>query len=320
MHEQIRNIPFELKALSESGDFEGMASVYGNIDLGNDVVERGAFDKTVSKSGSKVRLMDNHRVRIGVATIQTTPDGLKAVGKINRDKQSGAEALSDLKFYRDNGLPMGMSIGYIAEDIDPAYKTRDGARHLKEVRVVEVTLTEMPMNERALVTSVKSMRDLIQSIKSRGVEHKDDFNAELDGIRLKASGLQMIQALMSSISSIEYDPEVADKVAACSESIDQFKSAFLEMLPAYMELAGKSFDFEEKAGRVLSQANQEAIEETITKLQGLLSSAKRSVEPEPAKESVSPNGETPEAERDDNPPVAEDLTPQIERIRSLIPA
>lgn len=304
MHEQLRNIPFELKSISDSGEFVGMASVYGNIDHGNDVMEPGAFDESIREHGAKVRLMDNHKARIGVATVRSTAQGLEATGKINTDKQSGAEALSDLKFYKANGMPMGMSIGYQTKDYDPAHKTKDGARHLKKVRLWEVTITEMPMNEQALVTSVKSMQDLVKSLKA--IEGKTDFDSELIKIQLRAIIYMLEQALSNTLWKIRRDSQVADKIAASAEAIDRFKAGYMAVLPDILEMdsdSGLSYmsmpAIQEKAGRKLSKQSRSAITETISKLQALLDDS------DPAEKSLAPTGASPEGEGDDNPPPAE---------------
>jgi hypothetical protein len=145
---------FELKSLSEDGTFEGAASPYGVTDLGGDIVEPGAFTKTIAERGSKVRLLDGHTIRVGIASVSETPTALMAKGRLNLGKSAGRDAYSDLKFYQENGLPMGLSIGYF-----PVKSERDekGIRHLKEIRLHEISVTEFPMNESATVHSVKSM-------------------------------------------------------------------------------------------------------------------------------------------------------------------
>lgn len=321
MHEQLRNIPFEFKELSDSGEFVGYASVYGNIDQGNDVVDPGAFDKTIGERGGKVRLMDSHKTRIGMATVESTPIGLRAIGKINTKKQSGREALSDLKFYQENGLPMGMSIGYETVKADPPHATKDGARHLKEVRLWEVTITEFPMNASAQVTSVKSIRDLIASIKAGNGETKDAFTSELQTIQLFAARYQMLQALSSSLSSIIYDDEVTDRVAASKESIQQFMTAYLEMLPEYLALTSANRewmsgpDFDTKSGRVLSQANRDLIERCVKDLQALLESTdttkEKSDTPETSVKSSTPIGAATQSEVDDRPSAEQALLDEI---------
>ena len=46
---------FELKAVGESGAFEGYAAVYGNVDQGGDMIQPGAFGKTIADRGGKNR-------------------------------------------------------------------------------------------------------------------------------------------------------------------------------------------------------------------------------------------------------------------------
>lgn len=297
MHEQIKNIPFELKELSDDGDFVGIASVYGNVDLGNDVVDKGAFDQSIADRGNKVRLMDSHKVRIGVATVETTPIGLKATGKINTKKQSGMEALSDLRFYRDNGMPMGMSIGYETLKADMPHQTKDGARHLKEVRLWEVTVTEFPMNERAQVVNVKSVQSLIDSVKADRAGGKKDFDAELQEILLWGAPYSMLSALSCALSDIRNGEGDADPVAASAESFDQAKAQYCGMLPDYMALMTTASmewmsrpGFEQKSGRVLSQSNLDLIDRVMKDLQALRDSGTGNADvPEKA---AGPNGPT----------------------------
>lgn len=169
--EKMCNFPFELKELSESGEFTGTASPYGVKDLGDDIVEPGAFTKTIKERGSKVRLLSEHETLIGSATVTDTADGLWAKGKINLGTQAGREAYSDLKFCRDEGQPMGLSIGYqtIKADFD-----EKGARHLKEVSLWEISITAFPMATTALVTGVKGARKMEQkTAKTKRVDGED---------------------------------------------------------------------------------------------------------------------------------------------------
>ena len=167
-HQKI-SIPFELKTLSESGEFTGIASPYGVLDLGKDIVDLGAFTKTITERGNKVRLLDGHECRIGIASVTDTPAALECAGKINLDKQAGRDAYSDLKFYQSNGQPMGLSIGY--ETVKAEF-SEDGVRHLKEVRLWEISITEFPMNERALVQSVKSKEGIMDTTPTPTPERK----------------------------------------------------------------------------------------------------------------------------------------------------
>ena len=55
VQEGILEFEAELKAYSSDeenkGEFTGYASVFGNVDLGGDIVERGAFQKSLRRKG-----------------------------------------------------------------------------------------------------------------------------------------------------------------------------------------------------------------------------------------------------------------------------
>lgn len=316
---EFKSVRFEIKELSEAGSFTGVASVYGNKDLGNDVMEKGAFTKTIAERGGKVRLMDSHKTRIGIAEVKDTSYGLETKGVINLEKQSGQDVYSDLKFYQQHGLPMGLSIGYQTVKADAPAQTSDGARHLKEVSLWEVTVTEFPMNTEAQVTAVKSFRDVFGS--ALGVEAKDDFAGELRQIQLFAAGYMMLQALSSALCDIRCDDDLMpdDKAAASGDSIDQFKAAYLEFLPEYLSmLSGDSGDIEQmsmrlgelKAGRRNSAADAAEIKKAIDILQALLDSGAGDTTPadDAAAKSVTEPGDHSGA------------VSLIDRMRKLIPA
>ena len=52
----------EIKSLNEKGEIEGYASVFGNLDRNGDIVERGAFKKTIEEfsAGKKPKLLWQH--------------------------------------------------------------------------------------------------------------------------------------------------------------------------------------------------------------------------------------------------------------------
>src|SRR5678815_4361461 len=78
-----REFKFNLDKIEETGVFYGTAAVYGNVDLGGDVIEAGAFTKSIAENGGKVPLLLDHRIPIGLAEIEDTPFGLKTRGVLN---------------------------------------------------------------------------------------------------------------------------------------------------------------------------------------------------------------------------------------------
>ncbi len=138
---------FQIKSLTEAGEFTGLASVYDVVDLQGDVVSKGAFAKTLS--GSKQRpLLLEHRDTIGTVTLADSDAGLMAKGKLTLAVQKAAEAYALLK---DNALG-GMSIGYEAVNAD----YQGDHRILKEIRLWECSLVTFPACPGATVSSIKS--------------------------------------------------------------------------------------------------------------------------------------------------------------------
>lgn len=146
--------PFELKTISDQGVFTGFASTYGNIDEGNDMVLAGAFTKTLQLRGSTRVLLWSHRLDdpIGTATLADSEKGLEVNGSLDLDIQSGRDAFSRLK----KRIVRGLSFGYNVLD----HEMRGAVRALKQIDVLEVSLTALPMNAAAVVTSVKSISSI----------------------------------------------------------------------------------------------------------------------------------------------------------------
>ena len=144
------NCNLQIKSLDEAGKFSGLASVYGNVDLGNEVVMPGAFRKTLQDRGGEVPVLFAHDMRqpIGLGKLTDTAAGLQIEGQLVLSVGKAKEAYDLLKAR----VLRGLSIGYDSVKSDVA----NGARRLLEVKLFEVSLVTVPMNELATVSAVKS--------------------------------------------------------------------------------------------------------------------------------------------------------------------
>ncbi len=137
------------------GTFEGYGSVFGNKDLGNDVIEAGAFAKSLKKrKPQNVKLLYQHKsdMPIGVFDeIKEDEHGLVVKGRLALKTQAGAEAYELLKM----GALDGLSIGFRVNPKEVSYDKRGNKRIIKEVDLMEVSLVTFPMNPQATVRSVK---------------------------------------------------------------------------------------------------------------------------------------------------------------------
>lgn len=151
---KVHDFKFEIKALHDEGTFEGLASVYGNLDLGGDVVQPGAFTKTL-QTGTEFPLLASHDPTkvIGVAAVSEHPRGLGVTGKLVLTVAAAKETYDLLKARALRGLSIGYTI--VRDEV-----RRDGVRLLKELRLHEISLVAVPMNPAAQVTAVKSQHQI----------------------------------------------------------------------------------------------------------------------------------------------------------------
>lgn len=150
------------------GQISGYGSVFDSVDEGNDLIVKGAFDKSLA-SGRHPKMLWQHSQEniIGVwNSVKVDDHGLKLKGTILQDVAKGAEALTLLKA----GALDGLSIGYRTKDYAVDAKTR--IRSLKEVDLFEISLVTFPMNTEATVTDVKQLqspREVEQLLRKAGV-------------------------------------------------------------------------------------------------------------------------------------------------------
>jgi len=147
----------EFKALDEtSGSFEGYLSVFGNIDSYKDIVEPGAFQKTIKDATSRggkylfpVLWQHDPKEPIGGFTnMKEDGRGLRVQGQIDLSTPRGQQAYSGLRM----GYLDGLSIGY--DTIKQRYSGE--VRHLLELRMWEGSVVTFPANELTRVTNVKA--------------------------------------------------------------------------------------------------------------------------------------------------------------------
>lgn len=151
------DVPLTIKAVSDSGEFEGYGSVFGNKDSHDDIVVAGAFAKTLNDWKEKGRLpallwQHNMQEPIGVYTeMKEDENGLYVKGKLLVDDDPLAKrAHAHMKA----GSLGGLSIGYRLNDWD--YDQEKEAWLLKDIDLWEVSLVTFPSNDEARISNVKS--------------------------------------------------------------------------------------------------------------------------------------------------------------------
>lgn len=207
-------LPFEIKELDERGSFEGLASVYGNVDLGDDIVEAGAFKEYALTRDGAIRILDSHNTRmpVGKGKLTDTHVGLAIKGQLNLGITRAREVYELMKDHIVDGL----SIGYDVIRPGGEEYNEAGKRLLKKLKLWEVSLTAFPMNQSALVSTVKSF-ERINSVRDLEDSLRDAVGLSRAQAKLHAGAIW--KTLSGQRDAGGDDEEISDDVAAMIERL-----------------------------------------------------------------------------------------------------
>lgn len=198
--------------------FKGYGAVFGNVDSYGDVIEPGAFAKTLKaaqKSGQFPAMLLQHggwgvgtddMMPVGVwESLEEDSKGLASEGVL-APIQRGIETYTLLKM-KPRPAITGLSIGYIPKKYTVGTKPEEPRRLLHEVDLLEISLVTFPANGKARVTSVKSAdfteRDFERLMQDAGLSRSEARVVINHGFKqLKAmqdAGSQELEQLAAAI-------------------------------------------------------------------------------------------------------------------------
>jgi HK97 family phage prohead protease len=153
---EMKFAPVDLKSVEADGTFSGYASLFGEVDLGNDLVMQGAFRESLRLRGVQgVKLLFQHDPNepIGIwLDLHEDARGLFARGRLMPEVTRAREVLSLMRA----GALDGLSIGFrtVQGRTDPA----TGVRRLDKIDLWEISVVTFPMLPEARVEAVKRRR------------------------------------------------------------------------------------------------------------------------------------------------------------------
>ena len=153
--------PLKVKAAGpddgiEEGQFQAYISVFGNIDSYGDIVQKGAFTRTLgewAEKGNTIPVLWGHDMNDafanigGVLSAEEDDYGLKVTAQLDLENPTAAQVYRLVKGRRTTSCSF-------------AYSVRDGEKkddgfHLKDLDLYEVSIVQVPANELAEITMVK---------------------------------------------------------------------------------------------------------------------------------------------------------------------
>jgi len=146
-------LPEPVSGVDTDGVFEGYASLFGEADLGKDVVMPGAFRDSLRKRGAaQVRLLWQHDPAQPIGrwlSIAEDLRGLRVRGRLNL----AVSQARDIHALMRDGAVDGLSIGFRVERARAERPT--GLRRLERLDLWEISVVTFPMLPGARVETVK---------------------------------------------------------------------------------------------------------------------------------------------------------------------
>jgi HK97 family phage prohead protease len=218
-------IEFKRESLTPSGEFEGYASTFGNVDAVGDIIEAGAFAPALEyhrKEQTMPAMLWSHNTSEPIGRwlhFHEDDHGLVARGRLTLSTRRGKEAYELMK---DNACFLSVAFRIAPKGAE----MRGDNRIIHRIEsLLEVSVVAIPANSRARILNLKdSPRNLERFLRDAGVPnaaakqitrggfnalaHRDDGNwreTELSRVNLqrRTSALKPF----SSISALRNNPD-----------------------------------------------------------------------------------------------------------------
>lgn len=157
------DLSFRFEPNADAAEFSGHAVIWGERNAHNEIVERGAFTKTLAlhrAEGTRpVMLWSHNRDEIiGVwEEVREDDKGLFVRGRLITEITGGRETYERIKAGAVNGLSIGFRMR-------PGGERRSaGIRYLREIDLVEISVVGQPSAGRARITSIRSSGRTVES-------------------------------------------------------------------------------------------------------------------------------------------------------------
>lgn len=193
---EIKSFPFEVKVNNAKRTIEGYASTFGNKDFVGDIVQPGAFKKTLAERASKVKLLWQHDPSQPLGKpIHMAEDskGLYVEAKISKSRL-GDEALELIQ----DGVIEDFSIGY--DVLKDEYDTQEKTRLLKELKLYEFSVVTFPANEQAAILGVKNYDEFNEMLKKTSMADVTRFLKA--GRKVSNANRQLIESAIEALTSV----------------------------------------------------------------------------------------------------------------------
>jgi hypothetical protein len=212
---EAKRADFEVKfSDAKQGVFSGYGAIFGNEDSYGDVLDKGAFSKSLKDWEAKGKyppmLLQHGGGFMGSAedllpigkwtSMEENSKGLKVEGELFAlNTERGQYIYEGLK----SGVLDGLSIGYVPKEFVVGTKTGEPRRLLKGVDLMELSIVTFPANDKARVGAVKAAGQI------KTIREFEDFLRDVGGFSHAAA-----KAIASGgFKTAQLDPRDEDRAS-----------------------------------------------------------------------------------------------------------
>lgn len=203
---------------------EGYASIFNNVDDGDDVVMPSAFTKTLNEMGDRIAMCYQHDMWNPIGKLLKCSEDTK--GLYFKARISDAEPAIKTKI--SENILKEMSIGYQVINSHPETRQAKQVNCLDELKLYEMSLVTLAMNPLAWVrpAEMKSLFsffgiDSIEEEFDRIISHERDHKKKFDLLKLKNIALAF-----SGAPVIDTTPKDDKPLMELKEAIDVLANLF----------------------------------------------------------------------------------------------
>jgi len=144
------------------GIVKGYGSVFGNKDSDNDIIEKGAYRRTIKNNGSRVKYLYQHDITKPIGKMKELYEDEKGLVFVSEVPKTtfGNEVLELMKY----GVIDENSVGIMPVKKD--YE-ENGVRIIKEAKLYEISAVTIAANDAAKILEVKGDYDNIDYLTKR---------------------------------------------------------------------------------------------------------------------------------------------------------
>ena len=211
----------------KTGIVKGYGSIFGNIDSDGDIITKGAYTKTISENGNRVKYLYQHQMDkpLGkMVNLYEDEKGLMFEAEIPKT-QLGKDVLELMKA----GVITENSVGILPMQKEGCPDGMENCyRKLTEVKLYEISAVTLAANDEAMILDVKGNFDkekvlgrydnLVKLIRKGNISDNLGYAIEAELIKLKS--------IFNDKATLPTDMEVTEPTTIKADNSEIYKYLF----------------------------------------------------------------------------------------------